>query len=52
MLFSRRFAVFTSKNVFNFSIEIFGETILHFQDNLDFKGKIVAKFPHKKINGV
>ena len=28
------------------------ETVLHFQDNLDFKGKIVTKFPHthKKKN--
>ena len=63
MIFSRQLAVFTSKNSLNFLSEIFEnstifqhfntfinsiETILHFQDNLDFKGKIKTKFPHKK----
>ena len=59
MIFSRWLAFFTSKNVLNILIEIFRnstifqhfntlvnsmKTILHFQDNLDFKGKIMGKF--------
>ena len=38
--------IFQHLNTFIYSIE----TILHFQNNLDFKCKIVTKFPHKKKN--